>query len=290
MIIYHHNDADGRCAGAVAWHVHAKKNEECKFVECDYKDKFAFLEVEQDEEVIIVDFSFKPKVMDILLAKTKNVIWIDHHKSAMEFDYGIELKGIRSNDYAACMLAWMYFTDDDNPQNVPWAVKYVSDYDNWNMDYGDETLHFYEGLKMIDHAPKAEFWNNTLKLDVPVQAIAEIANAGFFGCTYRDMVCTDIRDAYAYEVEFEGHKALCLNLIKFGSFAFGKKFKEYDICIAYVHTSDKFTVSMYSDNKVDVSVIAIKHGGGGHAGAAGFTCTELPFKKVTECIGDKINE
>lgn len=43
-------------------------------------------------------------------------------------------------------------------------------------------------------------------------------------------------------------------------------------------TGDLFKVSMYSEF-VDVSEIAVKYGGGGHKGASGFQCTELPFRK-----------
>ena len=41
---------------------------------------------------------------------------------------------------------------------------------------------------------------------------------------------------------------------------------------------DKWTVSLYSTS-VDVSEIAKKYGGGGHKGASGFHCKELPFMK-----------
>jgi nanoRNase/pAp phosphatase (c-di-AMP/oligoRNAs hydrolase) len=46
----------------------------------------------------------------------------------------------------------------------------------------------------------------------------------------------------------------------------------------------QYTVSLYSET-IDVSVIAKKHGGGGHKGAAGFVCPKLPFhshKKLGE--------
>jgi nanoRNase/pAp phosphatase (c-di-AMP/oligoRNAs hydrolase) len=36
---------------------------------------------------------------------------------------------------------------------------------------------------------------------------------------------------------------------------------------------------MYTERKdVDLSLIAKKYGGGGHAGACGFQCAELPFR------------
>jgi nanoRNase/pAp phosphatase (c-di-AMP/oligoRNAs hydrolase) len=53
----------------------------------------------------------------------------------------------------------------------------------------------------------------------------------------------------------------------------------YPVCIAYVHDGEKFTVSLYSTT-VDVSKIAKKFGGGGHKGAAGFTCDKLPFERA----------
>ena len=59
------------------------------------------------------------------------------------------------------------------------------------------------------------------------------------------------------------------------------KLRRYPVCIAYIHDGEKFTVSLYSES-VDVSVIAKAHGGGGHKGAAGFICAELPFTKGGE--------
>jgi nanoRNase/pAp phosphatase (c-di-AMP/oligoRNAs hydrolase) len=41
---------------------------------------------------------------------------------------------------------------------------------------------------------------------------------------------------------------------------------------------DEWIISLYSRN-IDVSEIAKKYGGGGHKGAAGFHCKDLPFCK-----------
>ena len=46
-------------------------------------------------------------------------------------------------------------------------------------------------------------------------------------------------------------------------------------------TCDEYIVSLYTTQAdLDVAEICKKHGGGGHKGAAGFTCNELPFKKL----------
>jgi len=45
-------------------------------------------------------------------------------------------------------------------------------------------------------------------------------------------------------------------------------------------TCDKWTVSLYhapGKEHHDLSKIAVIHGGGGHKGACGFTCSILPF-------------
>ena len=46
----------------------------------------------------------------------------------------------------------------------------------------------------------------------------------------------------------------------------------------FVFDGSKWTVSIYSTNKnIDCSELAKKYGGGGHKGAAGFQCENLPF-------------
>jgi len=86
MICYHHNDLDGRCAAAIV----LKKYPECKMREINYKDNPDFLEeVQENELVYIVDFSFKPDKMQELLAVTqaKRIHWGDHHNTARDYVY-----------------------------------------------------------------------------------------------------------------------------------------------------------------------------------------------------------
>lgn len=71
-----------------------------------------------------------------------------------------------------------------------------------------------------------------------------------------------------------------LNVQNFGSLAFGDELmSKYHFVIAYIHNGKEFVVSLYStDSTIDCSVIAKAFGGGGHKGAAGFRCTELPWQ------------
>ena len=52
---------------------------------------------------------------------------------------------------------------------------------------------------------------------------------------------------------------------------------KHDAMCTFCWKKDKWTVSLYSTkDNVDVSEICKARGGGGHKGAAGFQCSELP--------------
>jgi uncharacterized protein len=284
MICFHHNDLDGRCAAAIVrkWFKERKSIEGdargyIVFHEMDYKDQPNFDEV-MDEEVAIVDFSFKPEVMAKLLVQTDRVIWCDHHKTAAAYDYGRELAGIRDfteKGRAGCEVAWDFFF----PRTpCPSPVKLLGDYDAWRLQEGERTFAFYEGLKLYATDPSSPIWTTLLGENVGPLCM-EICTAGRNAIYYRDNYCREIMKSFGYETEIDGIQAYATNLYRFGSQGFVQNWNKYPICIAYIHDGQRFTVSLYSET-IDVGEIGKKHGGGGHKGAAGFTCDELPFGRV----------
>ena len=96
---------------------------------------------------------------------------------------------------------------------------------------------------------------------------------------YRDGWAKSYLERFGFETEFEGLKCFAVNLGNCNSEYF-KSLPEgkYDAFMPFAFNGEKWTVSMYSTTH-DISDICKKHGGGGHAKAAGFTCVELPFKK-----------
>ena len=48
----------------------------------------------------------------------------------------------------------------------------------------------------------------------------------------------------------------------------------------YINSEGKYAVSLRSSGEIDVSGIAKAFNGGGHAGAAGFICLELPWSDI----------
>jgi oligoribonuclease NrnB/cAMP/cGMP phosphodiesterase (DHH superfamily) len=305
---FYHDDLDGRAA---AFCVHAWvgiKKFPADFIPMDYSKPFPFDTIVPGEQIWIVDYSIKPEEMDRLLAITEDVTWIDHHKTAIEryADYPRHIKGIRQDGEAGCVLAWKYihwwsgrgsFEDFNPPADrhlapVPLAIELVGDRDIWAWRHGETTRKFYAASQAHDTKPDSEFWWKCLDRELDPKATEGNAKAKERGENwwtlllisgqsiedYRKRFYADYREALAFPVTFEGHKALAMNVARVGSEAFGddEVFQKYEILMPFCYDGRQFTVSLYS-KAVDVSELAKARGGGGHKGAAGFQCAELPF-------------
>lgn len=304
MIVFHHNDADGRCAAR--WVLEAKLERDKRggpgelitFIEMDYAKQVPFDMVMENEEVYIVDFSFEPEDMRKLLSITKNVIWIDHHKTAIEKYQGFEydIPGLRYNSIAGCMLTYCYLfhmteygvgkvAADFQPSMTEFAprfTKLIADWDVWSFEYGDETRQFVTALNAEDTRPESDFWYYLM-------------TDSKSNCNYRLALLIDdgkkmlrFRDGFAknyiplgFHTMFEGYRCFAMNIGHINSEWFKEvtKGNPYDILIAFVFNGKKFQVSLYSET-VNVSEIAKKYGGGGHLKASGFVCECLPFSAI----------
>ena len=287
MKIFHHLDADGKCAGAIAWRSPlVNRSQAYEVIEIDYK----ILEageydldnnIHPNEVLIIVDFSFKPPDMKKILKKTPYIIWLDHHLTSLKYKYDMELEGIRSEKYSGCELAWKYFFPD---KKMPRAVEYIGDRDKWANLLEDST-RFVEGLKLHPHGPKDPIWDLLLGSDAGFDIegreemeVDKIVSDGRMCIKYRENFCRDYAKSFGFKTIFEGKKAYALGLLTLGMDAFGEKAKEYELLLGFEFDGKQYTVGVFSET-AGVSEICEKYGGGGHAGAGGFICKELPFKK-----------
>lgn len=274
MKIYHHNDLDGRCAAAIAWRSgDCRRDQSCETIEVDYKDEIRVDLIQENEKIVIVDFSFKPEVMKKVCEKTKEIIWLDHHKTAFEYKYDCEIDGIRDEKWAGCELAWLYFAGEI--EDMPNSVKLIGDRDKWAWKYPD-TANFNQGIKLYDVSPKSDLWEDLLFKE---KLSPKIIEDGKTCIKFRDNFCADYTKSYGFETEFAGYKAFAIGIYMFGSEAFGKRIKEYPLCLSFEFDGKKWIIGLYSET-IDVSEIAKANGGGGHKGAAGFVVDSLPFKGI----------
>lgn len=226
-------------------------------------------------------------------------IWIDHHKSSMEKWTG-QITGYRIDGVAACRLAWQWFDRysqngsksafselpskqdfTDRKVSEPLAVRLAGEYDIWDKRDPNAEL-FQHGLR------SRELTDTTWKylLDNGASAasdncVLDLLNAGEALQYAKTQENESIIKSAGFDLDFEGLHFIACNHARYNSFLFTAALKpEHDACLGFAWRSGKWTVSLYhapGKESYDLSLIAVKHGGGGHRGACGFTCKKLPF-------------
>jgi len=260
MKVFYHDDTDGRCAahvvGDLTYPIMSMAHSE--YIAMDYNKEFPFDKVVMDESVYIVDYSLQTKDMDQLLGITKNVFWIDHHQSALERykGYDKEIKGLRYNGLAGCVLTWIYLKYGvviepiQYELEVPEYIRLVGDYDTRTFKYGDRSLHFYFGLQSEDTGPKSQLWKDVKACK---QLVDKFVGNGLIICNYRKQLYKELKDKMLIG-EFEGYKAIVLNADA-NSNAFDSVAGKYDLNISAVWNGEVWSVNLYSKT-VDVAKLA----------------------------------
>jgi oligoribonuclease NrnB/cAMP/cGMP phosphodiesterase (DHH superfamily) len=266
-ICLHHNDADGRAAAAV---VRRAYNGRVTTIEMNYGDPLPWDRIEPVKRVVVVDFSFPLEEMQ-RLALGRELVWIDHHISAIRLlgDAARAWKGLQDTREAACVLTWQYFFPS---QSVPRALVLIGDRDIWRWAEAD-TGPFDAGLHQENTNPdNDELWLPLLT-DDPVVLQRLIAR----GTILRAAQLNDVHRrvaSYGYPVIFEGKRTLAINARGNGDIGAAIQELNYPMGYCYIDCMQNgrlMTFVTLFSSEVDVSRIAQKFGGGGHPGAAGFS-------------------
>jgi oligoribonuclease NrnB/cAMP/cGMP phosphodiesterase (DHH superfamily) len=295
-ICFTHTDLDGHAAGAVVRHFIP----EVQIIPINYGEPFPWDEIDTDTKVYMTDYSLQPWIkMELLMENCKELIWIDHHQSAID-DYkasGLEIHGIQRVGIGACQLAWEWFTfvhgnrtgtRFNGPTNVPDAIQLLAQWDVW--DHSDpRSNHFQYGMRALQTDPsqdKTKYLWDMLLGDHSDDLVAEICESGHMVYAYAMKSVRGYVANYSFDTEIEGLRAVAVNKMNCNSLAFEDAFdpERHDCMLSFGWTGSCWTVSLYSKSDgPDVSKIAKSWGGGGHRCAAGFQvkskcCNDLPFK------------
>lgn len=298
MKCFYHVDLDGKCSAFWVYLKEMKLNgntpDKESFYKINYGMPFPFDEIKKDERIYIVDYSISPEEMDKLREITKNIIWIDHHITAIQKykGYPHEIAGLRYSGVAGCELSYVYLfhmvsiTDKitqvsnfkmDMLNTCPIFCKLIGDRDVWTWKYGNDTKFFCLGMDGCENEPYDEIWMNLFNFN---KLTYDIIKDGSIMQRYKESYAKDYVTSKAFETSFEGYNVLAMNVAIAGSDWFDSINKsQYDILMVFsTGTGRYWSYSLYSDT-VDVSEIAKKYGGGGHKGAAGFSSKKLLLKK-----------
>ena len=317
-IIFHHDDADGYAAGYLALKYEGERGifEDLSTEEMNYNKEFPLDKIEKGDKIYIVDYSIEPKEMLDLLKITKNVIWIDHHISAIKkYDdwndlifeaTGVELiKGIRLVGLSGCALTYLYlfggYTDiammelrtvandkqifnDLNEDFKSTSQRYlylINDWDIWAHESPDS-----ERLQIAIANQLSMDMMLQLDRDLDDKLLNYFIEKGKNYIEYRDIWSSGFMKRYGFETAIEDlngrlRPIFVANLGNANSKFFGDLINRYDAVVTMCYNGDLWNFSIYSVKEdFDCSEIARHFGGGGHKGASGFSLHE-PFTKST---------
>lgn len=274
-VLYHANCNDGSASALGAWLALGDEGVEYIPVQYGYPPPGDL----GGESIIMVDFSYKRKVLDELAGIAKNIIIIDHHKSAKDElqDIGAaqsNVVAIFDMDKSGAVLTWEHF----NPgMPVPKLFYYVQDRDLWRFELGSYTNYV---AKALAAKPNWRDWYGYLE----DAAINEVVAEGYAIDKYLQV---QIEKIIQTEPVFSGVFGVTLPIYNIHGFMISdtlsaalERYKDAPFAASYfdLEGEQKRVYSLRSrKGETDVALIAQQYGGGGHASASGFS---IDFDKL----------
>lgn len=292
--MYHiisHNDLDGYGS---AYLVREKltsdgiEKKNINIINTDYSKELDLDQFKKGDTIYITDFSLKPENMNELFHKgINNIIWIDHHKSALDYKqdylYNEKIKGLQEVGMSATALTWIWFYASDKikrgtieeqeawlEENAPKWVVLVDVWDCWKLNNKNR-----EEAEQLNTAV-----SNILSYDVirelnGYNLLNSYLNKGktYIECMkeYSESYLKKYAFGVTIEVNYKKYNGIVINRGACGSKSFNDLINKYDVCISFASDGEKVTTSLYSNKDYfDCSKICKILGGGGHKGAAGF--------------------
>lgn len=293
-IIYHQvkvgiDCPDGIAAAWVAW----KANPNSILIGCCYGD---VPDISGFNKIIIVDFSFPAGILEQWADQGKEILVIDHHKTAMQDLSGLSDRVIARFDMqeSGATLTWKEFFPN---KPVPAFLQYVKDRDLWRFDLDfskeiHESISYLKSQRMVPEFEDKQYrafqiFNMLEPMDLAqlqqifaplgfnllkpkrnrISFIAQSAKAVEWGVCMVQIVEVSPEDSRLIS-------DLCSYLYK--------QHPQCDFVCAYYQENGGYNLSFRSDqngNNYDVSAVAKALGGGGHHNASGARASSLPWEK-----------
>lgn len=303
-VLYHRADFDGLFCREIA----RKFLPDAELIGWDYGD----LPVQMPAEGTVYVLDLSPDSLcdhpGLSGMVWNRLVWIDHHKSAIE-KYPTQIPGYRIDGVAACRLAWQWFISEpgvkwfpgascplpikqdfiDRKVTEPLAVRLAGEYDIWDKRDPRAEL-FQHGLRSKELTEYDWKWLLTIadsykmgeyELATVHNTLNRLLKSGEVLQYAQTQQNESIIKAAGFTIQFEGLTFLACNHARYNSFLFTAGLTpEHDGCFGFAWRDGKWNVSLYhapGKEHHDLSLIAVKYGGGGHRGACGFRVDKLPF-------------
>ena len=218
------------------------------------------------------------KTINKLIEENISLVVLDHHKTN-ESKIGLIPECVFDLSKSGCVIAWEYFRPSEP---VPLFLRYLQDRDiwQWQMENSREISAFVQSLEF-----DFDVWTVAIEGIENIDLSQKYVEYGKLILKYQKILSKDIVEDNRQLVDFEGHKAWAVNSSVLSDEIGERLYADLPLAIIWQQRSESITVGLRSDRTVDAGLIARKHGGGGHVGAAGFELpagSPLPWKVIKE--------
>ena len=277
LCIYHIADHDGKGSAAIVRSVYP----DIELMGLNHDMEIPYDEIKKHDKIIVCDISLPLEFM-FELNESADFTWIDHHISVIEqYEKTVTqkgkkpLKGLRRVGTAAMVLTWEYFYPD---RELPLGIKLLGLNDIFDLKDKRVRPFEYAMQSLGVNRPTDKVWEDVINGTMDIDAMVEKGKAILSYIRNRNF---RLVRAQAFESEYEGLKCICANMPQGYSEFYDSldNIKDYDMMVNFfMNKKNCWNLSFYTSKEdVDVSKIAEKFGGGGHAKAAGASSLkELP--------------
>lgn len=300
ICFFHRNDLDGHASGALV----KLKYPDAELVGIDYPDKATAIElirkheIDNTTEIFMVDFSLQPfNEMIELIKACQFFTWCDHHKTAIE-EYDklstdetdpLPLHVYLNSLKAGCELTWDALYEEF--ETTPEFISLLGRYDVWDHQ-NPKVLPFQYGMRLKETNPEDMNWNLSdsniwerllaLHHNSRSHTTSEIIREGATVLKYIQKDNKGLIESSYFECYVGDLHCIAVNKLGGNSQVFEAMWDEtkWDAMLLFGFNGRRWRYSLYTSKpNVDVSIVAKKLGGGGHAKAAGWV-SDNPIIKV----------
>lgn len=271
LILYHAACPDGLAAAWVARRYFGKDQVECIPVFHGKEPPDV-----TDRAVYMLDFAYKPEVMEELRAKAFALVVIDHHVTARD-DLAGQPNCYFDMNHSGCVLAWKFFfqgEDAAEEEPVPLFLQYVEDRDLFRNVLPDTEeiaaarWSYPQTFETLDELiPESSYEQSRVMRQLAVDGVALLRG--------QRVKIEEMADNAQF-FDIGGYVVPVVNAsIYFSDVAaeLYKRYPSYPFAAYYFDRGDgirQWGLFNPNDSEFDVSTIARLFGGGGHRHAAGF--------------------
>lgn len=288
VLITHNGCMDGVGTAAVGVYFSLLKylfDVEVKYLNYNDYDIKELATICKDAVVYVGDFSFMGAEYDILNEVSKNFVIVDHHDTPYNNPVSEKHNTHFDKTKSGAYLAYEFFFKDVvianlfepvigklstfNGNYIPTVIKYISDRDLYQFEYGIKTkaLHMLLSEQQPNnHTKVIEFIINPHRLEDAIMPYIDKVEAYEAKCVSRakDAVLFTISGVEFYGLNLTTAISDTLNVVS-------KTHNKPSMAYWVKENEIQFSLRNGSDVKINLAKLAEVFGGGGHPSAAGFT-------------------